>query len=120
MTKFHADLGATGIVQDLTNESRIQLNGFIHPMTRSALDAGQIDPSTNLSLAILYRPSSAQQVKLEQLLKDQQDPSSSQYHKWITPSQYANDYGLPETTVQTITNWLKSGGAIISMFRICR
>src|SRR5436305_10839689 len=31
--------------------------------------------------------------KLQSLLKAQQDPKSAQYHKWLTPAQFAAQFG---------------------------
>jgi len=35
----------------------------------------------------------AQQAALEQLLKEQQDPASPNYHNWLTPETYADRFG---------------------------
>lgn len=120
MTKFYARAGVTDSAGDLKKESRVQLEGSIHPKTRLAEDLGQVDAEKELSLAILFRPTGAQQAKLDQLLKDLLDPKSSRYHHWITASEYAANYGLPETTVETITSWLKSKGAIVRTVSLSR
>ena len=40
----------------------------------------------------------AQQAALDRLLADQQTPSSPNYHKWLTPEQYADRFGLSSAT----------------------
>ena len=100
-------------IGDLKNTPRVQLTGHIHPMVRSAQDVGTLDSSRRLSLAVVFGRSSSQQAALDQLLKDQQDPKSSKFHKWITPAEYANAFGMSEKSVEEIATWLKSKGAVV-------
>src|ERR1700730_4749907 len=100
-------------IADLKNTPRVQLAGHIHPMVRSAQDVGKIDSSRRLSLAVVFGRSSSQQAALDQLLKDQQDPKSSKFHKWLTPAEYANAFGMSEKSVEEIATWLKSKGAVV-------
>jgi len=74
-------------------------------------DLGRVDGSfqlNNVKLGIVASPS---QVKaLKQLLEEQQDPKSPNFHKWLTPQQYADRFGLSHNDVQKTTAWLKSQG----------
>jgi subtilase family serine protease len=97
------------LVQDETS-SRVPLKGHVHPLIRSAEDLGAIDPSQKLSLSLVFAPTSAQQAALQQLLQDQQNSNSPRYHKWITPEQFAEVYGLSATQVETVRSWLNSVG----------
>jgi hypothetical protein len=42
------------------------------------------------------------------------NPSSADYHHFLTPSQYASAFGVPAATVQAVTGWLKSGGLAVT------
>jgi subtilase family serine protease len=44
------------------------------------------------------------------LLADQQDPSSAQYHRWLTPDAFTNRFGPSNADVARITSWLKKKG----------
>jgi subtilase family serine protease len=92
------------------NASKVPLKGHVHPLIRSAQEVGTIDASQKLSLSLVFAPSSSQQAALQQLLQDQQDPNSPRFHKWITPEQFADAYGLSTAEVQTVRNWLNSAG----------
>jgi subtilase family serine protease len=74
-------------------------------------DQGRVDGSFQLNgvkLAIVPSPS---QVKaLKQLLEEQQDPKSPNFHKWLTPQQYADRFGLSQNDTLKISAWLKSRG----------
>jgi subtilase family serine protease len=97
----------------IENGSKVPLKGHVHPLIRSAQDLGGVDPSEKLSVSLVFAPSSVQQAALQKLLQDQQDPNSSRYHKWITPEQYADAYGLSAAQVETIRGWLTSAGIAV-------
>src|SRR5579863_1310180 len=50
------------------------------------------------------------QAKLEQLLADQQNPSSSRYHKWLTPVEFNRRFGPSPAQVDAVAQWLRSQG----------
>ena len=50
------------------------------------------------------------QAKLDQLLADQQNPSSSQYHRWLTPAQFNQRFGPTRAQTNAVVRWLESEG----------
>ena len=50
------------------------------------------------------------QAQLDQLLQEQQDPSSPKYHQFLTPDQYDQQFGPTAADVSAITQWLTSEG----------
>ncbi len=50
------------------------------------------------------------QAKLDQLLAEQQDRSSNQYHRWLTPTQFNERFGPTPAQTNTIVRWLESQG----------
>jgi subtilase family serine protease len=88
-----------------------------HPKARPEYDQGAVDPSLKLSyITLLMAPSPAQQKALDQLLAEQQDRRSPHYHKWLTPQQFADRFGLSQNDLDKVTAWLKSEGfGIISV-----
>jgi subtilase family serine protease len=89
---------------------KIPVKGHVQPLLRAAQDMGAVDPAEKLSLSLVFAPSAAQKVALQQLLQDQQNPNSPQYHKWITPEKFAEDFGLSVAQVETVRNWLNGVG----------
>jgi subtilase family serine protease len=73
-------------------------------------DQGRVDPSFQLHVTLLTVPSSSQVKALKQLLGEQQDPKSASFHKWLTPEQYADRFGLSRNDIQKTSAWLKSQG----------
>ena len=50
------------------------------------------------------------QVKLDQLLADQQNLSSSHYNRWLTPSQFNQRFGPTQAQTDAVVRWLESQG----------
>ena len=111
---------------DLQNRQTFGLTGNIHPRLASAADQGEVEGSFPLPwIAMHFKMTAAQQADLDSLLKAQQDRSSPQYHKWLTPEQYAARFGLSEGDLAKVTTWLERmgftniqlarGGSFVSM-----
>jgi subtilase family serine protease len=61
-------------------------------------------------VSLIFKRSPAQEDVLRTLLAEQQNPSSPQYHKWLTPEQFADQFGLASSDVAQVENWLESEG----------
>src|ERR1022692_5236879 len=59
---------------------------------------------------MLMAPSLSQQKALDQLLAQQQDRNSPNYHKWLTPRQFADRFGLSPNDMKKVTSWLQAEG----------
>jgi hypothetical protein len=82
-----------------------------HPKAVAQYDQGPVDPSFKLgSITMLMTPSPEQRAALDELVAEQQDPKSPNYHKWLTPQQYAARFGLSQNDVNKILAWLTSEG----------
>jgi uncharacterized protein (TIGR03437 family) len=98
--------------------SRDQLRivrGNVHPLARAPFDRGTVDPSLPLDhVMLLFRPSAAQQSDLDQLLLSQQNPSSPGFHKWLTPEQFADRFGISTSDHSKVVAWLQSEGLTVN------
>jgi uncharacterized protein (TIGR03437 family) len=61
-------------------------------------------------VAVMIKPSAAQQSDLEQLLGDQQNPSSPRFHRWLTPGEYGDRFGLSASDHSKVVAWLAGEG----------
>src|SRR6185369_548161 len=76
----------TRIVGPINNSQRVALTDHIHPRASAANDQGRASASLVMPyVTVMLKQTPAQLADLNQLLADQQDPSSSNYHKWLTP-----------------------------------
>jgi subtilase family serine protease len=96
------------------NSRRFTLRGHIHPKVQGGEDQGQVDPSFMLPhLTLVLQPSASEQAELDQLLASQQDPSSPNYHHWLTPEQYADRFGASQDDLSKIVSWLQDRGLTV-------
>ena len=96
----------------------VELARSVHPKAQPQYDQGAIDPETRLGYVTLLTVSSAsQQRALDKLLADQQNPSSPNYHQWLTSEQYAERFGLSQNDITKVTTWLKAQGFTMTRAR---
>jgi Pro-kumamolisin, activation domain/Bacterial Ig-like domain (group 3) len=88
----------------------VRLAAGVPMQARPEFDQGAVDPSLKMSMTLLTVPSASQQRALTKLLADQQNPGSASYHKWLTPEEYADRFGLSLGDVAKLTAWLQSQG----------
>ena len=119
-------LGAAGalaqtsrIPLNVDNRVRTVLAGHIHPKAVVANDHGRVAPSLAMPYITLRLAASAiQQADLEKLLVEQQTPGSPNYHRWLTPEEYAQRFGASDADISKITQWLQQQGLqVVSVAR---
>jgi pseudomonalisin len=102
---------APRIHQPVDDSRRVILRGHTHPLARPAFDRGPAPPDLPLDrILLVLNRSSEQQQQLDQYLVDLQDPSSSQYHQWITPEEFGLRFGVSDQDVQIVNAWLAGHG----------
>ncbi len=93
------------------NSRRAALTGSVHSLSQPAYDRGRVDAATSLPRIVLaFRPSAAQQADLDALLAEQQDRSSPNYHRWLTPEEFGSRFGLSQTDLAKVVAWLQGEG----------
>ncbi len=103
------------IAAPLTSGQAVPLRGNVHGMARAQFDQGRVDAATQMSgVSLVFKPSAAQQSDLNKLLAQQQDPSSPKYHKWLTPAQFADRFGMSRNDIGKVTDWLQSQGLTVT------
>ncbi len=99
------------VTQQVTSSSTIALPGSVSPLAKAKYDLGRANASTPISGVTMYfQPSATQQAALNALVQAQQTPGSSWYHKWITPAQYAAQFGLSANDLAKVEAWLEQQG----------
>lgn len=78
-------------------------------------DQGPVEPSFALrAITLLLKPTPKQQADLDRLLAEQQDPASPNYHRWLTPEEYAASFGVTAERTGEIRRWLEAQGFHVS------
>ena len=94
-----------------SNSDVVVLKGSEHPLALPQNDAGRMPADTRLNgISLYFNRSAAQQADLEALLAGQQDPSSPQYHQWLTPDQFAARFGMAQSDIDQVQSWLQQQG----------
>jgi hypothetical protein len=87
------------------------LRGNTHPLASPEFDQGVVADSQPLRrMLLLLKRSPAQEAALRALLDQQQSRFSPNFHQWLTPQQFGQQFGPADTDVQTVSGWLQSHG----------
>ena len=102
---------AARITQAIDETNLVTLRGNVHPLARPEFDQGPVsDVQPMRRMLLLFQRSPLQETALEQLLDDQQNKSSANYHAWLTPDQFGKQFGPADADIQTVTQWLTAHG----------
>ncbi len=79
----------------------------------AAVDSGPVPGSQRLSLTLTLAQTPDRAAALDQFLKDVVTPKSSNFHKFLTPEQYAAAYGATADQLTAVTSWTASQGLTV-------
>ncbi len=107
------------ITAPIDNSSRVTLAGSHPPRALAADDIGAVPGTLQLQgISLVFSRSAAQQNALDALVAAQQNPASPLYHHWITPDQYAAQFGVADSDIAAAETWLEQQG--FSVDRVSR
>jgi len=99
------------VTQEIGSQSVVSLSGTVSPGANSQYDTGSANAGHKISGVTMYfKPSAEQKAELDALVKAQQTPGSASYHKWLTPAEYANRFGLSDNDLAKVQSWLEQQG----------
>lgn len=99
------------IAGEIDNSSLSVLRHDVSPFAQRRFDQGEVEDSFKLShMTMDFKLTTSQQSALSTLIRQQQNPSSTSYHEWLTPEQYADRFGLAQTDIAKVAAWLESQG----------
>ncbi|HXX43214.1 MAG TPA: protease pro-enzyme activation domain-containing protein [Candidatus Acidoferrales bacterium] len=111
LTSGQAPQIASRITQAIDETKLTTLRGNTHPLARPELDRGTAPSELPMErMRLVLRRSADQETALETLLEQQQDASSPNFQKWLTPAQFGQQFGPSDQDIQTVTSWLQSHG----------
>lgn len=106
---------AARITSEIDNANRSTIPGTLHPWVQSRAALGEVPSSTVLrGVTVVFKRSAAQESELQTLLAAQQNPSSSLYHKWLTPDEFATRFGLADADISKVKSWLSQEGFTVT------
>jgi len=99
------------VVEAVDDTRTVRLQGNVHPLARPANDQGALADSQPMTrMLLLLQRSQEQEATLRQLLEDQQNKASANFHAWLTPEQFGKQFGPTDADVQAVTDWLTRQG----------
>lgn len=111
-----AQLAPQPLITRPVDESQlVTLRGNTHPLAQPQFDIGAAAPDLSLNRMLLVLKRSPQQdYALKKLLDDQQDKNSPNYHKWLTPDEFGQQFGATDQDLEIITGWLTAHGFAVA------
>ena len=98
-------------VAPTASAARVSLPGTVSGHIAESTLLGHLSGDVQLTgMSIALKPTAAQGAALDQLLADQQDPSSSRFHQWLTPEEFGLRFGLPDEDLAVVKTWLQARG----------
>lgn len=106
-----SELASPRIIQAVDETNLTRLRGNTHPMARPEFDRGAAPASLPMKrMLLVLQRSPEQESALRTLLDEQQDKSSPNYHRWLTPEDFGRKFGPADQDIQVVTGWLRSRG----------
>lgn len=106
------DVAVRARVTERVDLSRLTtLAGNTHRLAQPQFDQGAAPPDLPMNrMLLVLKRSPEQEAALQDLLNQQQINSSANFHKWLTPDQFGQQFGLADSDLQAVTSWLASFG----------
>jgi hypothetical protein len=99
------------IAQAIDDAKLVQLKGNTHPLARAEFDQGPVAPALPMDrILLVLRRSPEREAALQRLMQEQIDPTSPNFHHWLTPEEFGANFGPADEDIQKVTAWLESHG----------
>lgn len=79
-----------------------------HPDQAAAIAEAAASPAQALAMRLTM--ALRNRAELAQLLADQQDPASPDYHRWLTPDEFTSRFGPTDADLARVKDWLSKKG----------
>lgn len=105
---------AARILTPISSAETTVMSKTARPYAQSRFDTGRLASSTPITgITLVFGRTEAQETALKTLIAEQQNPASPQYHKWLTPEQFGARFGLADSDLQQVEQWVEQQGFTI-------
>jgi len=99
------------ITKPIDNYQMIRLAGNTRPEINSLNDLGRVNPDLQLNhMLLMLQRSPEQEQALEQFIEEQHNPQSPLFHHWIQAGEFGQRFGLAQSDIGKIAEWLEGNG----------
>ncbi len=104
------------VVSRIDESNLVTLRGNVNPNAIAKNDRGPVSSDFALpDLTLVLSRSAQQQAAFDAFVASQYDPSSPNFHQWLTPEQIGQQFGPAQADIDAITSWLTSHGFTVNM-----
>jgi hypothetical protein len=97
------------IVRPVNDSEVVTVPRSAHRLATPVNQTGRAEPALAMGrILLLLQRSADQEAALQQLLAAQQDPGSPQYHGWLSPEAFGQQFGPAQQDIDAVTGWLES------------
>jgi hypothetical protein len=102
------------ITSAVNNSDRVRLSGTTPSFLAQSTQTGRVAGSENSGrMLLMLAPSADQELAAQKLVTAQHDASSPSFHKWLTPAQYGQQFGVADADAAQVQQWLQSQGLTV-------
>jgi len=99
------------ITQAIDESRVVTLAGNTRPEANWQNDRGPLADSYDIDhMMLLLRRSPQQEQALEAYIDSLNDRNSANFHRWLTPDELGETYGVSQEDIDTVTGWLEAHG----------
>jgi subtilase family serine protease len=100
------------LITERVDDSKLTvLKDNTYPLALPQYDRGAVSPTLLIQHRMLVlKRSPEQEAALEKLLDEQLQASSPNYHKWLTPPEFGQQFGPAPQDIRIVVAWLESHG----------
>ncbi len=99
------------IVGPIDDNQLVTLTGLTHPLARAEYDRGRVAPGMIMNdLVLVLKRSPEMEADVDAFATSQNDVNSPNYHKWLTPEEVGERFGVAQSDINALSGWLMSHG----------
>ena len=107
-------LAANAHKRNVDDNDTVVIYGNVHPLANPQNDRGPAPANQKLErMILLLKPRVGAKDSIDGLLAQLHDPSSPQYHQWLTPAEFGARFGIADDDLAEVTAWLTRSGFTI-------
>src|ERR1700730_4433223 len=104
----------TRILTPIKDEERVVVNGTISPLLKVSVDTGRMAGGQKLGrMLLMLAPAADQENAAAKLISALHDSSSPYYHKWLSPAQFGQQFGVAPEDAAKVQQWLQGYGLTV-------
>jgi hypothetical protein len=99
------------VTQGIDESKLVMLKGHVTPIATAKNDRGPVEDSFDIDhMHLVLQRSAAQEQELNQLMEEQNDKNSPNFHKWLSAAEFGEQFGVSQQDIDAVTGWLESHG----------